>query len=109
METERGYEKDKKDNNRKIRVKVYFNLKSFQAVAQDAEKAGKRRGGLLLFTQRSHGLAGETVSNTDGISKFLKYCWEYWRENEHVRVQQVAEILRKEKELQEEKKRLGLA
>ena len=61
METKGDYKKQK---GRKICVKCYFNPDSFQAVAADAERAGKRRGGLLLFTQKPHGFQNEQVSNT---------------------------------------------
>lgn len=96
------------DDKKKIRAKVYFNEKSFALVAGDAEKAGKRRGGLQLFTQKEHGFAHERVANTDGVSKFLKFTWQYWREHESDRLLQAAELARQEKELFEKKKKLGV-
>jgi hypothetical protein len=106
MEQEGDYKIQK---GKKICVKVYFNPKSFQAVALDAEKSGKRRGGLQLFTQKPHGFGHELVSNTDGISKFMKHCWQYWIDHEAERLGQAAALAQREKELQAEKKRLGVA
>lgn len=106
METEGDYKIQKE---KKICVKVYFNRKSFQAVALDAEKSGKRRGGLQLFTQKPHGFGHELVSNTDGISRFLKHCWAYWREHEKERLEQATALAQRERELQAEKKKLGIA
>jgi len=95
-------------HEKKIRVKVYFNPKTFAEVAKDAEKAGKRRGGLQLFTQKEHGFGHERLSNTDGISKFLKFCWRYWQETERHRFEKAAELAKREEELRQEKARLGL-
>jgi hypothetical protein len=95
-------------DKKKICCKVYFNQKNFAEIAALAEKAGKRRGGLQLFTQKKNGLAGEVVSNTDGISRFLKYAAWYWRDTEASRLSRAAEIKAKERELQEEKARLGI-
>jgi|SRR5208283_1867383 len=90
-------------------VKVYLNQAEFAEMAGQAEKVGKRRRGLILHTQKKNGFSGQTVANTDGLSRFLKYCAAYWKEHESERMSRAAEILRQEKELQEEKKRLGLA
>ena len=89
-------------------VKVYLNQAEFSEMAGQAEKVGKRRRGLILHTQKKNGFAGQTVANTDGLSKFLKYCAAYWKEHESERMSRATEILRQEKQLQEEKKRLGL-
>ena len=95
-------------NENKICVKVYFNKDTFQAVALDAEKAGKRRGGLLLFTAKEHGFENEKISNTDGISRFLKHCWGYWRDHEKERLEQAAALAERERALQAEKRKLGI-
>ena len=92
----------------KICVKVYFNAKTFAEIAKDAEKCGKRRGGLLLFTQKEHGFAHEKVANTDGISKSLKFYWRYWQETERHRLERAAELAKREQELKEERERLGI-
>ncbi|MFH1260803.1 MAG: hypothetical protein ABIJ10_07495 [Candidatus Micrarchaeota archaeon] len=42
------------------------------------------------------------------MSKFFKYCAEYWTEHESERMMKVAQILEEEKRLQKEKKKLGL-
>jgi len=105
METKGDYKKQK---GKKICVKCYFNPTNFQAVAADAERAGKRRGGLLLFTQKPHGFANETQANTDGISRFLKHTWQYWREHETERLQEAAKLAEEERGLAERKKKLGI-
>lgn len=93
---------------KKICIKVYFNAKNFPEIAKDAEKAGKRRGGLQLFTQKEHGFGHERVSNTDGIGKFLKFCWHYWQETERHRFEKAAELAKKEEELKKEREKLGI-
>jgi hypothetical protein len=105
MEQEGDY---KIEHGKKICVKVYFNPKSFQSVASDAEKVGKRRGGLQLFTQKSHGFANQLVSNTDGISKFLKHTWLYWQVHEKERLEEAVKLAQEERELAERKKKLGM-
>jgi len=91
-----------------ICIKVYVRPDLFSTLAKDAEAAGKRRKGLQLYVQKPHGFANELLANTDGIAKFLKYTWQYWKENEAARLERIAELLKKEKELQEERKKLGL-
>lgn len=93
---------------KKIRVRVYFNPKTFQAVAQDAEKAGKRHRGLQLYRQRKNGFVDQLDANTDGISMFLKHCWQYWKETEAQRLEATTALKREELELQERKKKLGM-
>jgi len=90
-------------------VKVYLNQAEFSEMAEHAEKVGKRRRGLILFTQKKNGFAGQTVANTDGLSRFFKHCVVYWKEHESERMSRAAEIMRQEKQLQEEKRRLGMA
>jgi hypothetical protein len=46
-------------------------------------------------------------ANTDGISKYLKHCQKYYVAHESQRLQELAELSMKEKELAERKKRLG--
>jgi len=104
MEQEGDY---KIQAGKKICVKVYFNPKSFQAVAADAEKAGKRRGGLQLFTQKPHGFGHEQVSNTDGISRFLKHTWAYWCDHEKERLEEALAIAEDERRIAARKKKLG--
>ncbi|MFH1520057.1 MAG: hypothetical protein ABID61_00255, partial [Candidatus Micrarchaeota archaeon] len=64
--------------------------------------------GLKLYTQKKDGFADQTQPNTDGISKFLKYCAEYWAEHESERMIRAAQLMEQEKQLQKEKKKLGL-
>ncbi len=91
-----------------ICVKVYFNKDAFKEIAEKAEKAGKRHRGLKLYTQKKDGFAGQLEPNRDGISKFLKYCASYWEEHESERMSKAAELIKQERHIQEEKKRLGI-
>lgn len=88
-------------------VKVYFNEPDFVEIAKDAEKAGKRRVGLVLFTQKSHGFQWERLANTDGIAKAMKYWWKYWQEAEPERLQKRKEAELKRQQAEEELKKLG--
>ena len=97
------------EGKKKIRVKVYFNEKAFSEVIAEAEKANFRRRGLQIFTQKKNGLSGELVANTDGLSKFLKFCYRYYKEHEAERLENAAIIAKAEQELAEKKKKLGLA
>ena len=96
--------KDKK----KVVVKVYFNPKTFSEIAELSERAGFRRGGLVLYTQKKHGFSNEKIANTDGISKFLKYLIAYWKASEGRRLSEMAEILKQEEELKERKNALRM-
>ena len=97
-----------KRKTEQIAVPIYFNPNSFQAVCADAARVGKR--GVLLLPQKvkEHGFDGEKVWQRKGIGKFLKFCWQCWKDNESERLVKVAEIARKEKELLEEKKKAGM-
>lgn len=90
-----------------ICVKVYLKPEVFAEIAKLAEKAGKRRGGLLLYTQKAHGFAGETLANTDGIAKAFKFWAFYWKEDEAARLEKARDIAEKEKALAKEKEKLG--
>lgn len=63
-------------------VKVYMSQEDFTAYAKLAERAGKRRVGLLLHTQKPHGFADEKLANTDGIARFLKMAGRFWAEHQ---------------------------
>ena len=91
-----------------ICIKVYLYPALFAEIAGEAEKSGKRRKGLLLYTQKPNGFANEKLANTDGIAKFLKFCYEYYKDHEADRVRDLADILRKEQEIQELRKQKGL-
>lgn len=97
------------ESNKSVCVKVYLNRKLFTEVAQQAEKAGKRRPGLLLFTKKKNGFAGEMLANTDGISRFFKYCAAYYKEHEAERLAKAADLAERERDLAAEKKRLGIS
>ena len=66
---------------KKICVKVYLNPNNFPRYATGAELAGKRRGGLPLFTQVPHGFADEKLANTDGLGRFFKMAADFWLEH----------------------------
>lgn len=82
--------------SKKIRVKVYFNPARFKDLADDATAAGFRRGGLRLFVQKPHGFSNEVNANTDGMSRFLKECWKFWKEHreEYARLKKKEELAR---------------
>lgn len=88
-------------------VKVYLNQELFAEMAQEAEKAGKRRKGLLLFTQKEHGFSHEKVANTDGLAKYMKFCHNYYKDHYADRLREQAELEQREKEIQELKKQKG--
>ena len=72
-------QKERERDRRKIRIKVYFNEEEFSEVITDSEQAHFRRGGLKPFVQKARGFSEEKLANTDGISKFLKFCWREWQ------------------------------
>ena len=98
----------KERKTEQIPVPLYFNPTTFSAVCKDAQKAGKR--GVMIQEKhlKPHGFANEYTYSIKGIGTFLKYTWRYWQEHEAERLAKAAEVLAKEKILQEEKKKLGL-
>ncbi len=95
------------ERKRKIYVKVYFNERDFTTIVEQSVRAGKRKGGLQLFTQKPHGFSNEVIANTKGISKFLKMCAQYYIENENERIRKRVELELKKKELEKELNKLG--
>lgn len=91
-----------------VRVQVYFGKEDFLSIIKDAERAGKRRVGLLPFVKKEHGFSNEEHSNSDGISKFLKFAWHYWKETEFLRLEQQAEAMRKLEEAKKVAQKAGL-
>ena len=89
-------------------LKVYLKPVLFAEMAMEAEKVGKRRKGLLLYTQKEHGFSHEKVSNTDGLGRFLKFCYLYFKEHEAQRMQEFADLMQKQKELDDLKRKRGL-
>ena len=90
-----------------ICIKLYLKPEVFADVASEAEKAGVRHKGLLLYTQKPHGFAGEKLANTDDIAEFFKRTFKYWKEHEAERLQELAALAEEERRLQERKKKLG--
>ena len=96
-------------------VKVYLNQELFLEIIKQAEKTGKRRMGLIPYTQKDHGFAHEKLANTDGIGRYLKHTHRYFVENEAERLRKAVEIetrkaaiLKESAKLEDEKKRLGI-
>ena len=89
-----------------FRVAIYFNEADLTSIAKDAEKAGKRKVGIPIKKQKPHGMADEWLANTDGIGRFLKYCYKYWKDEEPKRLETLAQIERQEQELAARKKAL---
>jgi len=83
----------------KIKVRVYFNQDSFAEVALDAVTAQKRHGGLQNYVQVIKGGVVKEVPNTKSISKFLKFCWKYWKDDKPRRQAMEAELDAEEKRL----------
>ncbi len=83
-----------------FRVGVYFNETGITTLIKDAEKAGFRRVGLPAKIQKPHGMADEWLANTDGLAKFLKNCWEYWRKAEPERLEALAKTQKEFAEIQ---------
>jgi hypothetical protein len=92
-----------------ITVKVYLNEKRFAEEVKRAEKSGKRRMGLLLYTQKSHGFEWEKLANTDGLSRYYKMCSDYWQEHEAERLQEMATLKAEKQRIEEEMKRKGVS
>jgi hypothetical protein len=78
------------------RVSVYFNLAELESIASDAANAGFRRQGLPVLVKRPHGFIDEVNVNSDGISRFLKSCWKFQKENsaEFTRLQTKEKLLK---------------
>lgn len=91
-----------------IKVRLYLKPELFSEMCKEAEKAGCRRKGLQLTTQKEHGFSHERLANTDGLGKFLKYCYNYYMEHEAQRLEEAAQIKRQEMELEERKKKIGV-
>ncbi|MFA5929466.1 MAG: hypothetical protein WC861_01140 [Candidatus Micrarchaeia archaeon] len=81
------------------RVSVYLNKEELSSMAQLAEKLGYRRVGLPLETIKPHGFSGETFSNTDGISRALKYCFDFYMRVNPKLLARRAELLKEVEDL----------
>jgi hypothetical protein len=87
-------------------IKVWLNEDQITSMTKEAEKLNFRRVGLPIKTQKPHGFADEWVANTDGISRYLKFCHTYFKKHEAERLERIAEVLKKEQEVAQEKKKL---
>lgn len=90
-----------------FRVSVYFNENDLLSLAKEAEKLGFRRVGIPIKKQLPHGFSGQWVANTDGISRLLKFCHNYYKDHYADRLREQAELEQREKEIQELKKQKG--
>lgn len=97
--------KRKKDLNM---TAIYFSDADFATICKDTADAGFRPVLLLPKKQKEHGFAGEMVIQRKGVSKFLKFCWKYYKDHEAERVTKLAELKTQEKLIEEQKKKLGL-
>ena len=97
------YKRDKS-----ICVKMYLKPDLFSLVAGNAERAGVRRKGLLLYTQKKNGLLEEKLANTDGISRYYKLCAKYYEEHEADRLSEAAKAVADLQEARARAQRLGL-
>jgi hypothetical protein len=88
-------------------VQVYLNEKRFAEEAKRAEKAGKRRGGSILYRQLEHGFSNQKVANTKGLAKYYKMCSDYWQEHEAERLQEEAMLKAEKQRIEEELKKRG--
>ena len=70
-------------------------------MAHLAEQLGYRRMGLPLETLKPHGFSGETFSNTDGISRALKDCFDFY-------MREYPKLIARKAELQKEMDELGV-
>ena len=93
---------------KKICIKVYLNAENFPRYASIAERMGKRRGGLLLFVQKPHGLAGEQLANTDGLGRAMKAGLDYWEATESERMKKQADALAKLRQAEQEAELAGV-
>jgi hypothetical protein len=91
-----------------FRVSVYFSESDLASLVKETEKAGFRRVGIPIKIQKPHGLPDEWLANTDGVSRFLKHCVEYWRRHETERLEEATRIAEQERQLAERKVKLGL-
>ena len=98
-----------KTDKSKIAVHVYFNPKQFAEIAILAITLKFRHGGSLLYRKKPNGFADEQIPNTKGISKLLKHlAFDYYKDTENIRNARISEIQAKEKELRENKAKLGI-
>jgi len=93
---------------KKIKIRIQLNQNSFRRYVKLAEEMGLRRGGLLLFKQKKNGFEGELSPNTTGLTKAFKRSMDYYSEHEAEILRRKADLVEKDRELQEEKKKLGL-
>ena len=97
------YQRDKS-----ICVKMYLKPDLFSLVAGNAERAGVRRKGLLLYTQKKNGLADEKLANTDGISRYYKLCAKYYEAHQADRIAEAAKAVAELQAAKEKVEKLGM-
>lgn len=90
-----------------VRVSVYFGMAELTAIAQDAEKAGLRRVGIPVRIQKPNGFADEWLANTDGIGRFLKQTYEYYKRHEADRLFEASKLAEARAQLEEKEKELA--
>ena len=79
-------------------VKVYFKPEEFLRVINGAVGGRFRGVGLFPYLQVAHSWGDEKRANTDGIAKFLKFCFAEYEKSAGRRADVLAEIAREESE-----------
>lgn len=96
------------EHQKSVCVKIYLKPILFAEMSDSAEKAGIRRKGLSLYTQKPHGMLDEKLANTDKLAKFFKFLYQYYKETEALRLSRAADLARKEREVADERAKLGI-
>lgn len=97
-----------KNRDKSICIKLYLKPKAFAEVVGEAERAGIRRKGLLLYTQKKNGMRDEKLANTDRIAKFYKFCAKYYVDHEQDRLNEAAKAAAALKAAKEWAEKVGL-
>lgn len=91
-----------------IRVTLYLSNADFRRYAELAVKAKKRPAQLPLFEPKP-GNCKKAKAKTKGLTKLFRFAADAWAGAEIERVEKSLDLRRREREIEEEKKRLGLA
>ena len=100
------------EDNGLICVRVYFKEKEFIEASEYAKKVGLRPLRLKAIKKKPHGWANETITDTKGLAKFMKFCIKYWKDNEAYRMAAAAALEAEDKahqaEMQRKREKLGI-
>ncbi len=98
----------KKPKKPKIRFRIIIKENEALTWIKISEQMGFRGRGFKIFTQKKNGFDGELCLNTKGFAKTARFCVSEFDRMEVERLKKKVEIEEKEKQLAEEKKRLGM-